>query len=63
MRQRIDIDDLWTAARRIAESALRAHCLQVRSDIRAGCPFKIDNLLANRFDFAEAAARAKGSSA
>ena len=57
MRQRIDLQQTWRLALRIAHAALREHGREIGAHMPADCPFRLDELVAEDFDFDQAAAR------
>ena len=51
MRRLIDMQDLWMRARKAAEVSLREHGSSVTPDLPAECPFTLDDIVSDRFDF------------
>ncbi len=54
MRRRIDLEDLWQGARRIAEAKLYAFSIEDVPPLPRKCPFTLDELVAYAFDSKEA---------
>ena len=50
MRRRIDLEDLWLSAGRIAEAKLYAFGVKGIPPLPATCPFRLDELLGADFD-------------
>jgi hypothetical protein len=53
MRQRIDIDALWTRALKQAEIALKAQGVSLPKGLHGPCPVELDELLSGEFDLPE----------
>ncbi|MDB5558306.1 MAG: hypothetical protein JWQ36_1240 [Enterovirga sp.] len=63
MRQLIDLDELWDAARRRADASLDEHGDALLPDLPQACPFSLDELTATGFDVESAVARLQEVSA
>jgi hypothetical protein len=50
MRQRIDLQETWDLARRLAEVSLRKHGEQLAPNLPHECPFAIEELVSRTFD-------------
>ncbi len=57
MRQLIDLDRVWKAARARADAALDEHGNALLPDLPSACPFSLDELAAPGFDVEAAVAR------
>ena len=51
MRQRVDLQQSWRLALRVARESLREHGRDIGADMPADCPFRLDALVAEDFDF------------
>jgi hypothetical protein len=51
MRQLIDLDKLWKRARAVADTDLRKYGSSVGFSIPAKCPYSLDDLMIEDFDF------------
>ncbi len=58
MRQLIDMQDLWRRSLKAAEAGLREHESELASNIAKDCPYSLDELLSEAFDFDEAVKKA-----
>lgn len=54
MRQRIDINKLWRLSVRVARDALKEYDDELASGLPVLCPFTIDDLVSDDFDFDQA---------
>ena len=61
MSQKVDLDRIWRAARVRADAALDQHGGALLSELPAGCPFGLDDLVAERFDINAAVERVRDS--
>lgn len=57
MRQRVDMDEIWTLALRRAGESLRRHAEEAPEMIPSSCPFSLADLLDEGFDLERLAAR------
>lgn len=57
MRQRIDLEHIWTDAIHLAGDRLAAHGRTVGPGVPALCPFGLDEVLARRFHIRQAVSR------
>ena len=57
MRAKIDVDDLWQDAFRAASRELLIYKRRVPPGIPENCPFKLDEILAQSFDYDTAVRR------
>ena len=51
MRRLIDVQDLWRKARRTAEASLREHGSSIAPQVPAECPFTLEEIVSDQFDF------------
>jgi hypothetical protein len=61
MRQTIDLDRIWRAAKARADAALDQHGDAIVPGLPERCPFSLDELIAEPFDVAYALARLRTS--
>jgi hypothetical protein len=61
MRQLIDMQAEWRRARKAAEVSLQEHGSDVAANVPAECPYSLDDMIAEDFDFDAALARLSSS--
>jgi hypothetical protein len=57
MRQHIDMQSLWERSLKVAEAQLQEHGASLAKSIPTECPFLLDEVMAEAFDFDTAAKR------
>ena len=62
MRQKIELQKLWSVPSDIADSALRDHGLSCSPNIPQNCPFTLDGFVSDHLRFEDAVANLKGVS-
>lgn len=60
MRQVIDVGVIWRKATKLAEVQLQEHGGALASNVPADCPYSLDDLLAEDFDFDAALTKLTG---
>lgn len=56
MRRRLDLEQSWRLALRVVRAALREHGRDIGADMLVGCPFQLEDLVTEDFDFDRAIA-------
>ena len=60
MRQLIDMDAIWRKALKVAGTSLEEQGVALAADIPSSCPYSIDDLLSDDFDFDKALKKITG---
>lgn len=58
MRRHIDLQDLWRRALKAADVSLREHGAELPASIAKDCPYSLDELISEGFDFDKAVKKA-----
>ena len=63
MRQLIEMQKLWQGARKAAAASLRGHGARLAADLPEECPFSLDEIISQDFDFDDSLRRLLGTGA